>query len=397
MDKKRVVIIGANSFQNKLIECAKARGYETHVFAWECGDIGEKTADFFYPISITEKDEILKICREINPVGVCSIASDLAVPTVNYVANALGLRANSNDCNSIATDKFEMRQTFMKYDLPSPKCCAFDEGMEVSELIDGMKEKGFDFPLIVKPTDRSGSRGVTQINSYEELEPALKAAVGESFRNRAVIEEFVGGTEYSIEYMSYGGKHHFLAATRKFTTGSPHFVELGHFQPARLSDDMLQRVKAVVERALDVLFITNSASHSEIKIDEAGNIKIIEIGARMGGGCIGSDLVRISTGYDFVEMVLDVACGKEPKFERVCDPQIAFIRFILSTGDLRRMEQLKADYPQAVLEITIEKEAADVIKPESSEDRAGYYIMALENQDTLDEVCEIAIEEEYRN
>ena len=76
---KKIVIIVANSFQNRLILKAKEMGYETHVFAWKCGDIGENTADHFYPISIVEKERILAECKKIKPQAIASIASDLAV------------------------------------------------------------------------------------------------------------------------------------------------------------------------------------------------------------------------------------------------------------------------------------------------------------------------------
>ena len=92
---KKIAIIGASYLQNPLILKAKEMGFETHVFAWRAGDIGEQTADHFYPISIVEKEEILNQCRKIHPDAVCTIASDLAGVTVNYVANALGLPANS--------------------------------------------------------------------------------------------------------------------------------------------------------------------------------------------------------------------------------------------------------------------------------------------------------------
>ena len=92
--KPPIIIIGANDFQNQLILRAKAMGYTTHVFAWQCGDAGERTADYFYPVSIVEKERILEICRAIRPVGVCSIASDLAAITVNFVAEGLGLVGN---------------------------------------------------------------------------------------------------------------------------------------------------------------------------------------------------------------------------------------------------------------------------------------------------------------
>ena len=110
---KKLVIIGANDFQNQLILKAKSLGYETHVFAWEEGAVGKSTADYFYPISIVEKEEILDKCKQIKPDGVCSIASDLASITVNYVAENLGLPCNKMKYSAIQTNKYKMREAFM--------------------------------------------------------------------------------------------------------------------------------------------------------------------------------------------------------------------------------------------------------------------------------------------
>ena len=98
--KKNIAIIGANEFQNPLILAAKEMGYTTHVFAWQAGDIGEKTADYFYPVSIVELDRILDICRKLDLAGIVSIGSDLASITVNYVAEQLGLTGNGMDSDS---------------------------------------------------------------------------------------------------------------------------------------------------------------------------------------------------------------------------------------------------------------------------------------------------------
>ena len=119
--KPAIAIIGANDFQNQLILRAKAMGYVTHVFAWQCGDVGERTADYFYPVSIVEKERILEICRAVRPVGVCSIASDLAAITVNFVAEGLGLVGNGMESAIRATNKHLMRLAFEKAGLPSCK------------------------------------------------------------------------------------------------------------------------------------------------------------------------------------------------------------------------------------------------------------------------------------
>ena len=102
---EKLVIIGAGDFQNPLILKAKEKGYETHVFAWKDGAVGEETADYFYPVSITEKEKILEICREIRPAGVTSIGSDLAVATVKCRAERLGLRGNGPEKTRLASNK----------------------------------------------------------------------------------------------------------------------------------------------------------------------------------------------------------------------------------------------------------------------------------------------------
>lgn len=111
---KKIVIIGANDFQNQLILKAKEMGFETHVFAWQDGSIGERTADHFYPVSIVEIDEILEKCREIKPDAVATIASDLANITVSKVAAGLGLPGNTPECIELSTNKYAMRSAFLK-------------------------------------------------------------------------------------------------------------------------------------------------------------------------------------------------------------------------------------------------------------------------------------------
>ncbi len=369
---KKLVIIGANSFQNKLILKAKKLGYETHVFAWECGDVGEKTADVFYPVSIVEKEEILEKCREIQPEGVCTIASDLAAITVNYIADGLGLTCNPPEIMEQCTNKYAMRKCFADAGIPTPK---FTKTDCMNDAISGM-----EYPLVIKPTDRSGSRSITKVYKEEELLPAIERAVGDSFENMAIVEEYIRGDEYSMETISYEGEHHFLTITKKYTTGEPNFIETGHVQPADLSAEVTENAKKMIFSALDALGVQNGAGHAEFRVDEKGNVRIIEIGARMGGDCIGSDLVQLSTGYDFVKMVIDVACGKEPDFTKNETVYNAEIRFIFGEEDLAEFEKIKEKNPNRIyFESEIEKN--DAVQDSSS--RWGYYILIDEREDVL--------------
>lgn len=379
---KKIVIIGANSFQNPLILKAKEMGYETHVFAWQDGSIGERTADYFYPISIVEKDEILEKCREIRPDAVVTIASDLANITVQYVASRLGLPSNSDENILISTNKYAMRQAFMDNGVASPKFAKVSEETDLAEATAQMT-----YPVIVKPTDRSGSRGITKVNQFDEIPAAVEAAIENSFEKCAIIEEFIDGEEYSCECVSYGGKHHVLAVTKKYTTGYPHFIETGHMEPAPISKELRDKVAAEIPKALDALQIQNGASHSEFKITDEGEVRIIEIGSRMGGDCIGSHLVHLSTGYDFVKMVIQTALGEEPTLIPEHGPKYAGIRFIFNKEDLKVYEDLQKNQPKLINYVSEIEEVGEHEVVDSST-RFGYFIIVSDSEQEVKEILE---------
>ena len=379
---KKIVIIGANSFQNPLILKAKEMGYETHVFAWQDGSVGERTADYFYPVSIVEKEEILEKCREIKPDAVVTIASDLANITVQYIASRLGLSCNSDESIYISTNKYAMREAFVKNNVASPKFARVSLEDDISAAVEGMK-----FPLIVKPTDRSGSRGITKINKPDEIKAAVGLSVSDSFEKMAIIEEYIDGEEYSCESISYKGKHHILAVTKKYTTGYPHYIETGHIEPAGLDEGMYRKVCLEIPKALDALLIENGASHAEFKIDSEGNIRIIEIGSRMGGDCIGSHLVYLSSGYDFVKMVIETALGKEPSLTAEHEPMCAGIKFIFTDKDLQVYDELKRTRPEMINFVSEIEEVGEREVTDSST-RFGYFIIVSESPEEVREILE---------
>lgn len=373
---KKIVIIGANDFQRPLIQKAHEMGYETHVFAWREGATGAKDADYFYEISITEKEEILKICQKIRPQAVTTIGSDLANITVQYLAEKLGLPGNSRECIENSTNKFLMRRAFAQAGLWTPFFATVGENEEIQVP---------DYPVIVKPTDRSGSRGITRVESREELMPAISRAIEQSFEKKAIVEEYIKGAEYSVETISYQGTHTLLAITKKYTTGNPHYIEVGHLQPAPLKPETKDQIQATVFAALDTLKVENGAGHSELRIDREGNIRIIEIGSRMGGDCIGSDLVLLSTEQDFVGMVVDVAAGKPPRIRKDARQHTAAIRFLMNAEDIHHLNRLKMNYPQAIRKIVQEYdvEGASIV---DSGSRPGFYILQTESVEEMEKL-----------
>ena len=364
---KKIAIIGASYLQLPLIRKAREMGLETHAFAWAANDVGEKEADFFNPISIVEKTQILNKCREIGIDGICSIASDLAAITVNFVAHEMGLTCNSPFSAMVSTNKHSMRECFRSCGDPSPRSVMVDSAhdLDESELV---------YPLIVKPVDRYGSRGITKVYSFDQLPEAIEKAKTQGFEKKALVEEFVEGEEYSVECISWHGEHHFLAVTKKYTTGAPHYIETGHLQPTALSPEMIQKVKNVTTHALDSLQITNGASHTEVKIDSEGVIRIIEIGGRMGGDCIGSSLVQLSTGVDFVKAVIEIALGEKPLN---IDPKscgAAGVRFVFDQNDLNCLDRLRKEHPEWLVEANVGTINSE--KVSDSSHRFGYFVFA---------------------
>ncbi len=300
--------------QQPLVERAKEMGLRTICFAWPQGAVCKDICDVFYPVSITEQDEILRLCREEHIDGICTIASDVAAPTVAYVAEKMGLPGNPYEAAVRAHDKQLMHRMLTAAGVDCPMS---NLQCPISDL---------QFPLIVKPTDRSGSLGVQKVERAEELEAAIANAKALSLHGEAIVEEFIEGREISVEMISQNGVHHALQITDKTTTGAPHFVELAHHQPSTLPADLQQRIFAITRRALDALGLTNGASHSEYKITKEGRVVVMEIAGRMGGDFIGSDLVPLSTGYDFLKGVIEVALGQpiEVKVQALARSSVVF-------------------------------------------------------------------------
>ena len=373
---KTIAIIGASYLQRPLVERAKQLGLRTICFAWAEGAVCKDICDVFYPISITEKEQILDVCRKEQIDGVCTIASDVAAPTVAYVAEQMKLTGNSYEAAVRANNKFAMRNAFMAAGVPCPAyhvCKSFDE----------LAQTDIHYPVIVKPTDRSGSLGITKVTNPDELRQAVTIAVNHSFEHEALVEQFIEGREISVEFISYGGTHYPLQITDKVTTEAPHFVELAHHQPAELTEEQYKAIYALTQKALNALGVTNGASHSEYKITADGQIYVMEIGARMGGDFIGSDLVRLSTGYDFVQGVIEVALGL---FEVPRQPvhKYAGVYFLSAeTAQVKHYIDHQDDYPEIVM---AEQTSDELRHVNCSSERSGYFIYQADHKFKIETV-----------
>lgn len=367
MQNKKLAIVGASYLQLPLVLKAKELGVKTICFAWEDGAVCRDYADKYYPLSIVEKEKILAVCREEKIDGIATIATDIAVPTINYVAHELGLIGNSLESGYISTNKFAMREALKKGGV---RCPFFQKISGISDALEAIRHT--TFPVIVKPCDRSGSMGVTKVDKLEDLADAVTAALDCSFCKEAILEKYVDiAQEISVEGISWRGEHHVLAITDKVTTGAPHYVELGQHQPSRLPQAILNEAVRQAKLGVKALGIEYGASHPELMVSKDGEVFVTEIGARMGGDFIGSDLVCLSTGYDFLKGVIEIALGE---FSGVHFGERHFAGVWFYAPDTPQVKDIikhRPRYPWIVRGELHEDELKPLTR---SADRAGYFI-----------------------
>ena len=362
---KRILIIGASILQLPAILKAKEMGYYVATADYNPEAVGIPFADEYFNVSTIDVDGVVKAAQEFGADGIMTLATDMPMRAVARACEVLGLNGISFETAVKATDKGEMIKAFEEHGVEHPWYFVAKDPDSFEQIFDKVT-----YPCIMKPTDNAGSRGVVKCNSAEELREAYSYSSGESRGGAVIVEEYLQGPEFSIEVMVTDGVPHVLQITDKCTTGAPHFVELEHHQPANLSRQQYSEIYGLTEKALDALGVTNGASHAEYKITEEGKVYVMEIGARMGGDFIGSDLVKLSTGYDFLDGVINVALGQfeEPVFG---EPHHAGVYFLCEETKQFLTTFKEAKQPQLVrVEITDE-----VLRPvKCSADRSGYLI-----------------------
>ena len=313
--KMKLAVIGASSGQLPICLKAKELGLEVHCFAWPKGAVCKDAVDYFHPVSIVDKDEIVRLCCELNIDGVVSNASELTAEIVAYVSEKLGLNGTPYKVLAQLHDKYFVRQLSEK--IPSFTKIKFYE-------YEG-KDEGV-YPCVVKPCEGSAKSGVSFVKNKEEFIKAIQYAQ-ESNKGKVIVEEFIMGKELSIESISFKGNHQLIQITDKDSSSAPHFVELGHHQPAAISDKLKEKIEITIPQLLDEIGYTNGASHIEVKYD-GEKLYLIEANLRGGGDDISNILVQMSSGVDYLRCMIEVALGIYQSPVKVSEPSFAGIYYL---------------------------------------------------------------------
>lgn len=385
---KKILIIGASVLQLPAILKAKEMGFYVGVADYNPEAVGIQYADEYFNVSTIDIDGITKLSESFLPDGIMTLATDMPMRAIASAAKKCGLPGISFETAIRATDKAEMIRAFEKNGVEHPWYYVVGDQESFEETI-----RNISFPCIMKPTDNAGSRGVVLVHCLDEVRGAYEYARGESRNGAVIIEEYLQGPEFSVEVIVTDGEPHVLQITDKLTTGAPHFVEMGHSQPTGQSDENQEKIRDLAVRACRAVGISIGPAHIEMIMTKDGP-KMVELGARMGGDCITTHLVPLSTGVDMVGATIDISCGKKPNIQPLCNKGSAIRYFNPPAGILKGIDGLEeARKISGVQEITILKEVgSEIPEIKSSVDRIGFVISQADTAEKAIEICSQAIE-----
>ena len=384
---KKVLIIGASILQLPAIRKAKELGYYVGVADYNPNAIGIAEADEYFNVSTIDVVGVVRVAQEFKPDGIMTLATDMPMRAVAKACEVCGLRGISFDTAIKATDKGEMIKAFEAAGVEHPWYYIIPTQLELAEVIDKVT-----YPCIMKPTDNAGSRGVVLCRRREDLEKEYEYSHRESRGGAVIVEEYLQGPEFSIEVMVVDGEPHVFQITDKLTTGAPHFVEMGHSQPSRQSLENQEKIRDLACRAVKAVGINVGPAHVEMILTKDGP-KMVELGARMGGDCITTHLVPLSTGIDMVSCTLKLACCEEVDIEPKFSKGSAIRYFDAHNGTIKAIEGVEeARIIPGVREVSIVHQIGETIgEIGSSADRVGFVIAQAETAEEAVKVCEMAM------
>ncbi|MCX8123981.1 MAG: alpha-hydroxy-acid oxidizing protein [Spirochaetes bacterium] len=383
--KKTIMVIGGGLLQVPVIQTAQKMGLQVIVTDYNPNALGMKYADI--PIVMSTRDiegsvRVAKKQNEITPIsGVLTVGTD-ASATVAAVANALNLPGIKFEDAIAATNKIKMRTRFFEYGVPSPHF------FPVWSLSDAKKAcKVLGFPVVIKPSDNMGARGVMRIDNKNQIADAFAFAKSASPSGELIIEEFMEGHELSIDAVVFNGEVTFTGIADRIIEYPPHFVETGHTMPSQLPQEIQDSACEVMKAGIKALGIHLGCAKGDIKITKEGP-KIGELAARLSGGFMSAYTYPLSTGVNLMRAAIEIALGQEPGNLEPLYNRVAIERAIITKpGIVKKIcgveEALKIP---GIAEIFINVKPGDKVKkPTSNVEKAGHIIAVA---DTLEEAEE---------
>jgi biotin carboxylase len=363
------------------IRAAQSRGWSALVADANTACPGSAIADEFHNVDLVDLEGLVALARELQARfrlrGVFTAGTDFST-SVAYVAESCGLPGIPYQTALRATDKLRMRRSFAEAGVPSPRFVELETGGDRRRALDNL-----GLPVVVKPVDNMGARGVRLVRDETELEAACEAAIARSRSGRAIIEQYMEGPELSLDALVSGGTITICGVADRIICFSPFFVEMGHTMPTALTEKDRIAVEEVFARGIRALGIENGAAKGDLKLTPSGPM-VGEIAARLSGGYMSGWTYPLASGVDLTGAALEIAVGRGPGSLAPRWSRVSVERALISMpGTVDRLEGVEdARSAGGVEELFILRSAGDRVSfPTNNVEKCGNVITVAQSRD----------------
>lgn len=383
---KKILLLGGSAQQIIAIETAKRLGYYTVLCDYLEDNPGQDYADRFYLVSTTDKDAVLKVAQEEQIDGVLAYASDPAAPTAAYVTKKMNLPGNPYESVEILCNKDKFRKFLSENGFCTPKAKGYSDLIEAAlDIKNGM----FKMPAIVKPVDSSGSKGVSLIDSDNDITNKLEYAMSFSRDMRIVVEEFVEKLGYQIagDALSVDGDLVFrYFANDHFNSNCVNpFVPIAASFPYNMPEEVQNKIHTEIQRLIKLLHMGTCTYNLDMRIDKDYNVYLMEVAPRDGGNYI-PQIIKYATGEDLVEYSIKAAMGEPIKKVGFGKPHGYYAYYAvhsLTDGILDRID-IKPEVNNMILENHVINNKGDKIKAFTGANTTlGCLLMKFDSMDQM--------------
>lgn len=387
---KKLLMLGGGFLQKYVIRKAKTMGYYVLCLDADPNAVGFAIADEHAVINIVDEEACLAYARDKQVDGVLTAATDFSVLTMSRIAEELHLPGINYQSAKVIKNKALVRKRLFEANADDTGISyEIDSVDNIANILPKIK-----FPVMMKPVDGSGSRGASKVEKIEDFVKAAEFAMNGSITHRAVVEPFIEGKEYGVESFVDNGVIHVLGVMQKDMTEPPYYAELGHAIPSGLSLEMESKVKSCVYRAIFALGVNHGSVNMDLLITNEGNVHIVDVGARMGGNLIGSHIIPMGTGIDYMGNMIRAAVGDATNWKPEWQPKpVATKLLALTPGIIKKLpnfDQIAAEYN---VQIEHHLHEGNTITPyHTNLDGCGYVVAH-----NIDVELSIALASEVRN
>lgn len=368
---KKLMVLGAGIYQVPLIKKAKSMGLYTIVTSIPGNYPGFKYADEVLYVDTTDKESILKSCREKSVDGIALCGTDVAVPSLGYCCEKLKLSGPSYRSAVLTQNKSKMKRAFLKAGVRT----AETRFVEINNSYPFEICNEIGFPVIFKCIDSSGSRGITKCFSFSEINYAYQQVKENTKAKEYIIEKYLNGFEFGAQSFVYNKKIKFVLPHGDYVFQGDTGVPIGHYAPFEVDEAILKDAESQLEKAIRALALNNCAINVDFIFSD-GKVYVIEIGARAGGTCL-PELVSLYYGFDYYEKIIQAALGEEPDFtpeNKIRQPN-AELLFISDKNGIINSILPNPINDDRIIEITFDYSVGDVVRKfRKGPDRIGQVI-----------------------